>query len=212
MDKKKFPHMVHWDYSGGKFEFSNGKVFPSEELAYAYRDEVNNCYLAQIDNSIMRRLAQEILAYRKDYLDVVAEHVQNCSIAGLQECLKRCQFREQCVYQRFGFKNEIKEYYYAGHLFGQLGAKPNVKEAVEAVADMARDEDFMAGLVKHFFELLGEGNYYYDFWEFGQDDFSLFFGIHKSVYKQKMQEVKNWLVKEKIQHLVEYKLKEVNES
>jgi hypothetical protein len=200
----KFPSLIHIDYSTNKHEFSNGKIFYSEKEAKNYQKEIIKEYLSEIRNPIVHRLAQEILEHRKDYLNYINDVVQNCNIPKLREVLLECQFRSECIYQAFTFKNEIKEYYYSGHIFGSLGTKPTLKDSAECILDIIEANDFMEGLVKHFFELLEDGNYYYDLWEFDTNKFSIFFGIHKSVYKQKMEGIKQWFIKEKIQHLVEY--------
>lgn len=211
----EFPNVIqiHNNKNGTEtYTFSDGKVFPNREKAMAYYHELHEVYLATVEDPVMRRLAQEILAHRNDYMPIIDPLIQDQNFEGLRGCLGHVQFRSECVYQGFTFKNEIKEYYYAGRGFGQLGNRPTINEGLGAVVEgLAENGDFMEGLVKHFFEIFGEGNYYYDFWEFGSDDFVLFFGIYRSVYKEKMRLIAEWIEKEGIDSLVSYKEKTLDE-
>lgn len=127
----------------------------------------------------------------------------------LDHKIKELKWQKECIYQSFNFNNEIKDLFYAGDIFLSFNKDTGIDEAFEMAFEMKDDKNaFMPKLVQKFKELIGEGNYYYDFYEFSHDGFSLFFGIHKSVYKEKMKVIKSWLKYEEIDHLVDFEIKE----
>jgi len=122
--------------------------------------------------------------------------------------IKELKWQKECIYQSFTFKNKIRDLFYAGDIFLSFNKDTPIEEAFEMAKEMKNGKNaFMPKLVQKFKKLLGEGNYYYDFYEFSQDDFSLFFGIHRSVYKEKMNVIKSWLKYEEIDHLVDFEIK-----
>lgn len=111
------------------------------------------------------------------------------------------------LYQSFWFKNEIKKHFYAGAKFENHKAEDSILESFQLARDMGTDkESFMPGLVKKIEWLLGEGNFIYDFWEFGEEDFSIYWHIKKEVYSEKMKLIEDWVKYEGFQHICEFKI------
>ncbi len=107
------------------------------------------------------------------------------------------------IYQSFWFKNEIKEVYYAGNGFSMFKKGMDIQESFDLAVDMVGDKDaFMPGLVKKIESLLVEGNFIYDYWEFGDEDFSLYWFIKKSVYREKMKVIRDWIKYEELDDLI----------
>ena len=106
-------------------------------------------------------------------------------------------------YQSFWFKNEIKDIFYAGKLFENHQPEMGMADSVELAVDMAKDkESFMPELVKKIEWLIGKGNFEYDYWEFGDDDFSLYWYIKKDVYYEKMKLIEEWRKYEEFENLI----------
>ncbi|MCK5775598.1 MAG: hypothetical protein KAH25_05460 [Bacteroidales bacterium] len=106
-------------------------------------------------------------------------------------------------YQAFWFKNEIKDFFYADKLFENYKPKMGMSDSVELAVNMSQDkESFMPELVLKIEWLLGKGNFEYDFWEFGDEDFSLYWFIKKEVYYEKMKLIDEWVRYEKFEHLM----------
>ncbi len=98
------------------------------------------------------------------------------------------------IYQSFQFKNDIKKYFYAGTGFETHKSSDSLFESYKLATEMAQDkESFMPELVKKIEWLIGEGNLVYDFWEFGDHDFSLYWFIKKEVYLEKMKLIREWI-------------------
>jgi hypothetical protein len=79
----------------------------------------------------------------------------------------------------------------------------DIEESFDLAIEMAGDKEaFMPGLVKKIESLIGKGNYRNDFWEFGDDDFSLYWFIKKEVYVEKMKLIREWIKFEELEELV----------
>lgn len=102
------------------------------------------------------------------------------------------------VYQCFWFDNKVKAHFFTGSAF--FGYRPEMKpgELIELTEGVWQDEAFMPVLTRKIETLLGEGNYVYDFWEFGPDCFSLYWWIRKEVYKEKLELIRQWAAYEEI--------------
>ena len=86
---------------------------------------------------------------------------------------------------------------------------------MEISSDILGEEEFMPELKHKIEELLGEGNYVYDFWEFGPDYFSLYWWIRKEVYHEKLLLIRQWASYQEIEEMIEinekkYKLRPIN--
>ena len=81
--------------------------------------------------------------------------------------------------------------------------KMDIEESFDLALDMAGDKQaFMPGLVKKIESLIGQENCRYDFWEFGDEDFSLYWSIKKDVYHEKMKLIREWIKFEELEELV----------
>lgn len=111
------------------------------------------------------------------------------------------------VYQGFYFKNEIREHFYAGNGFIQHKCGMDIEEPFNLAREMAGDKEaFMPMLVKKIESLIGNENCHYDFWEFGDDDFSLYWFINKQVYQEKMKVIRDWVRFEELEGVVEFEI------
>ena len=124
--------------------------------------------------------------------------------------MNMCDFNESdYVYQSFWFKNEIKEHYYAGNGFIAYCKDMGVEESFCLALEMAGDKKaFMPMLVSKIESLIGEKNYRYDFWEFSDEDFSLYWLIKKDVYLEKMKLIKEWIKFEELEELIWFDVEE----
>lgn len=113
------------------------------------------------------------------------------------------------IYQSFAFHNDIKKYFYSGSGFETCKPDQNIIESFRIATEMAQaKESFMPELVKKIEWLIGEGNFVYDFWEFGDHDFSLYWFIKKDVYLEKMKLIKEWIDYEGYQDICAFTLKD----
>ena len=182
----------------------NGKTYKSFKEFYKAIHEQNQRIISKMN---------EIFSLKTDIMieEVLATFDKSIKSFedGLDIKIKELKWQKECIYQSFNFKNEIKDLFYAGDIFLSFSKDTGIDEAFEMAFEMKDDKNaFMPKLVQKFKELLGEGNYYYDFYEFSHEGFSLFFGIHKSVYKEKMKVIKSWLKYEEIDRLVDFEIKE----
>ena len=114
------------------------------------------------------------------------------------------------VYQAFWFSHEIKNWFYAGDGFLQYKKDMDADELLDLAEEMMQDDDSMVpGLKNRIESILGEGNYIYDFWEFGPDCFSLYWWIRKTVYLEKMQKIDEWVRYEALENMVFYRIENV---
>ena len=111
------------------------------------------------------------------------------------------------IYQSFWFKNEIKKYFYTGSKFENHKAEDFIAASYFLAKEMATDkESFMPELVKKLEWLIGENNFIYDYWEFGDDDFSLYWHIKKDVYLEKMKLIQEWREFEGYQEIMDFEI------
>ena len=119
-------------------------------------------------------------------------------------------FKEDCIYQSFWFRNEIKEHFYSGDGFCHYTKDMGLDECFKLAVSMLGDkESFMPKLVNLIEGILGSGNFIYAFWEFGEEDFSLYWFIRKSVYHEKMKLIIGWVNYEELSDLVSIEEKAV---
>ncbi len=146
----------------------------------------NTSQFNDITDTVVFRLIQEVLAYRPDYGSVIERCLEGIeSIRELKEVLKECIFKSECIMQAFTFSYEIKNHLYIGdHI-------PNNKNISEILNHALIEDNLFDVLVKIIEDILEE-KYFYDYWDIGKDEFSLFFGIHRSVYLEKIKSLRKW--------------------
>lgn len=107
------------------------------------------------------------------------------------------------IYQGFYFDNRVKAHFYTGSKF--LGYREDMKpdELIELSYEIMEDGEFMPGLTSKIESILGQGNFVYDYWEFGPDFFSLYWWIAKEVYQEKLALIRQWAEYEGIIEWVE---------
>lgn len=115
------------------------------------------------------------------------------------------------LYQSFSFENAVKDHFYTGNNFLSYQPGQSVEEQLTLAREIALDDDFMPTLQQQIENLLGEGNYHYDFWEFGPDGFSLFWWIRKTVYKEKIALLNDWFNYIEIEEYVDFHVHEPEE-
>ena len=116
---------------------------------------------------------------------------------------------EDFIYHCFTFDPKIQEHTFLGKEF--IGMDP-VEEtrnlnAFERVVD-ASPEGFMPELVEELKNIFGEGNYEYDGYEIGEDEFSLYFLIKAKLYKSLLKKVEQWSEYNEFRNLVYWEEKE----
>ena len=111
--------------------------------------------------------------------------------------------KDDFIYQGFYFKNEIKKYFYPGDKFIMHKKGMSIEKLKDFAIDMIGDKNaFMPTLIQTIENLLGKDHIIYDFWEFGDDDFSLYWFIKKEVYDEKMRLVREWIKFEELDEMV----------
>ena len=117
---------------------------------------------------------------------------------------------DEYIYQAFWFKNKIKEWFYAGDGFLSHRKDMDVNESFKLAKEMVGDVDaFMPGLAGKIESLIGKENCIYDYWEFGEDDFSMYWSIKKEVYLEKMKLICEWVKYEELDGLMDFTIKDV---
>ncbi len=96
------------------------------------------------------------------------------------------------IYQGFYFDNRVKEHFYTGDAFFHYRKDMDMEELLELNGEIMQEGEFMPELSKKIESMLGEGNYIYDFWEFGPDYFSLYWWIRREVYHEKLRLMRQW--------------------
>jgi len=135
----------------------------------------------------------QIFVKRNDYdifsflFDKESDEATLLSIKGVKKeidrILNREKFISECIYQSFYFDMKIKEMFYAGNIFSNHKEKMDVSEGLDLIEEMLNTgEELFPTLREKIEEIIGKDNCIYDFYEFGQKEFSLYWNIHKSVY------------------------------
>ena len=97
------------------------------------------------------------------------------------------------IYHRFTFDSTIQNHTFIGDEF--IGMNPADKsqtmEIFERCAEAGK-EGFMPNLTAELKKVLGEGNYIYDGYEIGEEDFGLYFFIKAELYESLLKKVKLW--------------------
>jgi hypothetical protein len=96
------------------------------------------------------------------------------------------------IVQPFVFSNKVMQSCFAGVDFIGVDTK-NYCDVVQRVQEAGVD-GFMPSLVKEIEEILGDGNYIYNGYSLGVDQFNFIFFIKIDKYVSKMKVLKDWLV------------------
>ncbi len=97
------------------------------------------------------------------------------------------------IYHRFTFDSAIQNHTFIGDEF--IGMNPADKSETMEIFDRvvaAGKDGFMPNLVEEFKKVLGDGNYIYDGYEIGEEDFGLYFFIKAELYDSLLEKVKLW--------------------
>jgi hypothetical protein len=116
---------------------------------------------------------------------------------------------EDFIYHCFTFDPKIQEHTFLGKEFIGMDQVNETRDLrmFERVADAGPD-GFMPELVNEIKELMGEGNFKYDGYEIGEDEFSLYFLIKKKLYKSVLKKFKQWCEYHEFGNLVYWEEKE----
>ena len=124
--------------------------------------------------------------------------------------------KDNNIYQSFDFKYDIQNYFYCGDLFlnknikNELSLKKgNIDNSVSTIIEMNNNNDFLFKLRKKIEQLIGEGNFKYDYYSFNENYFSLYWLISKDVYNEKMNLIQNWIKYEELEDLIWFKIKDI---
>ena len=123
---------------------------------------------------------------------------------------KRNLFKNKCYYTAFNFNERIKEYYYNGDLANDIEKSFENNDINEAISTISKGGDVYEKLRIKIEFLIGEGNYIYDYYSFGNKVFSLYWFISKDNYEKTIDLIKSWLAYEEIDHLVKISSVEYN--
>ena len=97
------------------------------------------------------------------------------------------------VYHRFTFDPKIQEHTFIGNEFigmDHVEETRNLK-MFDRVDDGGTD-GFMPKLVEELKNICGEGNYVYDGYEIGEEDFGVYFFIKEDLYNSLLKKVEHW--------------------
>ena len=223
---KKLREKVH------KFAGERGKL-PAAKVEELYIDFGYNLSLEIIDKidlatiigqAHMDRL-YEILKEEKDYniFTLLIDHDREGEVlfhtaAYIQEVIDDKyalqDIQKNSIYQRFELNEKLRQYFYPGNELFNYRSDMKPDEAIEiaqkilanANAHNAEQGEFYPKFREEIEAIIGKGNYYYDSWEFGGKEISLFWYIRKEVYANVMKKIGDWLKYLEIEDLVRYQI------
>jgi len=97
------------------------------------------------------------------------------------------------IYQCFTFNPRIQEHTYLGDYF--LGMDQVTETRNMSMFDRVVDagpEGLLPQFVEELKKIFGEGNYSYDGYEIGEEEYSLYFLINEKVYQSSLEKVDKW--------------------
>ena len=100
---------------------------------------------------------------------------------------------ERFVYHRFTFNPKIQEHTFIGNEFIGMDHVEETRnlDMFDRVVE-AGPYGFMPKLAEELKNIFGEGNYEYDGYEIGEEDFGLYFFIKEKLYKELLKKVEHW--------------------
>lgn len=114
------------------------------------------------------------------------------------------------IYQSIHFSPQIMSYYYVGDYFLDLDINEELKSGqLHERIESAGIDGFMPKLVEELKSVIGEGNYKYDGYEFGEDEVNFYLLIKKSEYIEAMEKIKYWVIIADYEKIVSYDVKKV---
>ena len=123
---------------------------------------------------------------------------------------------EDFIYHCFTFDPKIQEYTFLGNEFFGMDQADGVKiiNVFERVVD-AGPHGFMPQLVEELQNIFGEGNYVYDGYEIGEDEFKIFefnlyFFIKESLYESLLKKVEQWSEYHGFKELISWDTKQIS--
>lgn len=116
------------------------------------------------------------------------------------------EYLSDSIYQEFSFSYKIADKFYPGTKFPKGKIKLTDSEQKSLITSIREREDFMPEIIDTIEELCGKDNCLLDYYELGDDSFSIFFYIHEKAYNRAVVEIGKWVKRNKIQGLVEYEL------
>lgn len=117
---------------------------------------------------------------------------------------------EEFVYHSFLFKPEIQEHSFIGNEF--IGMDPSEKTDYNNILNRvieAGKEGFLPDLLAELKNLIGENNYEYDGYEIGEEEFSHYFFIKASLYKNVLSKIEQWREFNEYNELMYWEVKDV---
>jgi hypothetical protein len=100
---------------------------------------------------------------------------------------------ENFIYHCFTFDPAIQEHTFSGIEFLGMDQVEETRDLrmFERVVE-AGPEGFLPDLVEDLKKIFGEGNYKYDGYEIGEEEFSLYFFIKEELYNSLLRKVELW--------------------
>jgi len=113
------------------------------------------------------------------------------------------------IYHCFIFDPKIQEHTFLGKEFIGMEQVNETRDLrmFDRVVD-AGPHGFMPELVEELKNIFGEGNYRYDGYEIGEDEFSLYFFIKENLYKSLLKKVEQWSEYNEFKNLIYWEEKE----
>lgn len=111
--------------------------------------------------------------------------------------------KQDYIYYRFTFDPKIQEHTFIGNEFIGMDTIEEMEnmQLFDRVVEAGPD-GFIPNLVEELKIIFGEGNYIYDGYEIGEEDFGLYFFIKKELYDMLIKKVKQWSEMNDIAHLI----------
>lgn len=111
--------------------------------------------------------------------------------------------KQDYIYHRFTFDPKIQEHTFIGNEFIGMDTIEEMEnmQLFDRVVEAGPD-GFIPNLVEELKIIFGEGNYIYDGYEIGEEDFGLYFFIKKELYDMLIKKVKQWSEMNDIAHLI----------
>lgn len=112
------------------------------------------------------------------------------------------------IAQSINFDHGIMSDYYVGEHFLNADIKKELSAGVlSARVESAGKDGFMPKLVEELKWIIGDGNYRYDGYAFGENEINFYFLIRKAEYDQIMNKIKYWAIIKDFDDKMSYDLK-----